>query len=75
MGIEGGADICRLLQMLGTRSRGDPLNRNFWRLHHWSIFLQRRFIGGRSLNGRSSGSIFLRVLIVTVKETKGRDLT
>jgi hypothetical protein len=74
MGVEGGTDICRLLQTLGTMSRGDLLNRSFWRLNHQSSFLQRRFIGGRSLNRRSGGSIFLRVLVVTVKETKGRDL-
>jgi hypothetical protein len=74
MGVEGGTDICRILQTLGTTSRGDPLNRSFWRLHHRSSFLQTRFIGGSSLNGKSSGSIFLWVLVVTVKETKGRDL-
>jgi hypothetical protein len=75
MGVEGGASICHLLETLGTTSRGDFLNRSFWRLNHRSSFFQRRFIGGRSLNRRSSGSIFLRVLVVTVKETKGRDLT
>jgi hypothetical protein len=75
MGVEGGTGICRLLQTLGTTSRGDPLNGSLGRLHHRSSFLQRRFIGMRSLNRRSSGSIFLRVLVVTEKETKGRDLT
>jgi hypothetical protein len=75
MGVEGGVDICRLLQTLGTTSRGDLLNRRFWRLHHQSSFLQRRLIDGCSLNRRSSGSIFLRVLVVTEKETKGRDFT
>jgi hypothetical protein len=75
MGVEGGTGICRLLQMLGTTSRGNPLNRSFWRLHHRSSFLQRRFIGSHSLSRRSSGSILLWVLIVVVKEAKGRDLT
>jgi hypothetical protein len=73
MGVEGNTDIYRLLQTLGTTSRGDPLNRSFWRLHHQSSFLQRRFIGSCSLNRRSSGSILLWVLVVTAKETKGRD--
>jgi hypothetical protein len=45
------------------------------RLHHQRSFLQRRFIDSRSLSRRSSGNIFLWVLVVTVKETKGRDLT
>jgi hypothetical protein len=75
MGVEGNTGIYRLLQTLGTMSRGDPLNMSFWRLHHRSSFLQRRFIGSRSLNRRSSGSILLRVLVVTAKETKVRDFT
>jgi hypothetical protein len=40
MGVEGNTGICRLLQTLGATSRGDPLNRSFWRLHHWSSFLK-----------------------------------
>jgi hypothetical protein len=75
MGVEGGTSVCRLLHMLGTTSRGDPLNRTLWRLHHRSSFLQRRFIDSHSLNRRSSGSILLRVLVVAVKESKGRNLT
>jgi hypothetical protein len=74
MGVEGGTGICGLLQTLETTSRGDPLNMSFWSLHHRSSFLERRLIGSRSLNRRSRGSILLRVLVVTMKETKGRDL-
>jgi hypothetical protein len=73
MGVERSTDVCRLLQTLGTTSRDNLFNRSFWRLRHLSRFLQRRFIGGCSLDRRSSGSIFLQVLIVTVKETKDRD--
>jgi hypothetical protein len=73
MGVEGSTSVCQLLQTLGTTSRDDLLHRSSWRLSHRSSFLQRRFIGGRSLNRRSKGSVFLRVLVVTVKETKGRD--
>jgi hypothetical protein len=73
MGIEGNTGICHLRQTFGTMRRGDPLNRSFWRLHHWGSFLERRFISSSSLNRRSSGSILLRVLIVTAKETKGKD--
>jgi hypothetical protein len=51
------------------------LKRSFWRLHHRSSFLQRRFIGSHSLNSRSSGSILLQVLVVTSKETKVKDFT
>jgi hypothetical protein len=74
MGVEGGTGVCRPLHTLGTTSGGDPLNRSLWRLHHRSSFL-RRFIGSHSLRRRSRGSILLRVLVVAVKETKGRDLT
>jgi hypothetical protein len=66
MGVEGSTGVCRPLHMLGTMSRGDPLNRSF---------LQRRFIGSYNLSRRSSGSIPLRVLIVAIKETKRRNLT
>jgi hypothetical protein len=72
MGIEGSTGICRLLQMLGTTRRGDPLSRSFWRLHHQSSLLERWFIGSSSLNRRSSSSILLRVLVVTTKETKSK---
>jgi hypothetical protein len=56
-----------------TTSRGDPLSRSFWRLHHSSNFLERRFISSSSLSRRSSGGSFLRVLIVTAKERKSKD--
>jgi hypothetical protein len=70
MGIEGKIGICHLLRTLGTMRRGGPLCRSFWRLHHRSSFLKRRFIGNSSLNRRSSGSILRWVLVVTAKETK-----
>jgi hypothetical protein len=73
MGVEGNTAICRLLQTFGAASRGDPLSRSFWRLHHWSNFLKRRFISS-SLNRRSSDGTFLRVLIVTAKERKSKDV-
>jgi hypothetical protein len=73
MGVEGNIDICRLLQTFGTVSRGDPLSRSFWRLHHWSNFLERRFISSSSLSRRSSGGTFLWVLVVTTKERKSKD--
>jgi hypothetical protein len=73
MGIKGNIGICRLFQTFGTTSRGDPLSRSFWRLHHWSNFLERRFISSSSLSRRSSGGILLWVLIVTAKELKSRD--
>jgi hypothetical protein len=75
MGVEGNTGICRLLQTLGTTSRGDPLNRSFWRLHHRGSFLKSGLISSDSLNRRSSASILLRVLVVTAKETKGKDFT
>jgi hypothetical protein len=74
MGIEGNIGICCLLQTFGTASRGDPLSRSFWRLHHWSNFLERRFISSSSLSRRSSGSTLLWVLVVTAKEIKSKDL-
>jgi hypothetical protein len=73
MGIEGNIGIYHLLQMFGTMSRGDPLSRSFWRLHHWSNFLERSFISSSSLSRRSSGSILLWVLVFTTKETKSKD--
>jgi hypothetical protein len=73
MGVKGNTGICRLLQMFGTMSRGNPLSRSFWRLHNWGSFLERRFISSSSLNRRSSGNILLWVLIVTAKETKSKD--
>jgi hypothetical protein len=73
MGIKGNIGICRLLQTFGTTSRGDPLSRSFWRLHHWSNFSERRFISSSSLSRRSSGNILLRVIVVTAKETKSKD--
>jgi hypothetical protein len=75
MGIEGSTGIYRLLQTFGTVRRGEPLSRIFWRLHHRSRYLEKGFIGNSSLNTRSSGSILLRVLVVTTKETKGKDFT
>jgi hypothetical protein len=74
MGVEGSTGICRLLQTLGATRRGDPLSRSFFRLHHWSSFLERRFIGRFSLNRRSSGSILFQVLVVTAKGIKSKDL-
>jgi hypothetical protein len=73
MGIKGNTGICRLLPTFGTTRIGDPLSRSFWRLHHWGSFLERRFISSSSFNRRSSGSILLRVLVVTAKETKSKD--
>jgi hypothetical protein len=73
MGVEGNTGICRLLQTLGTTRIRDPLSRSFWRLHHWGSFLERRFISSSSLNRRSSSNILLRVVVVTSKETKGKD--
>jgi hypothetical protein len=73
MGVKGNTDICRLLQMFGAVSRGDPLSRSFWRLHHWINFLKRRFISSSSLSRRSSDGTFLQVLVVTAKERKSKD--
>jgi hypothetical protein len=73
MGIKGSTGTCGLLQTLGTARRGDPLSGSFFQLHHLRNFLERRFICSSSLNKRSSGSILLRVLIVTAKETKSKD--
>jgi hypothetical protein len=73
MGIKGTTGIYRLLQTLGTARRGDPLSRSFFRLHHWSSLLERRFIGSSSLNRRSGGSMLFWVLVVTAKEMKSKD--
>jgi hypothetical protein len=74
MSVEGSTGICRLVQMLGTTRRGDPLSRSFFRLHHRSSLLERRFIGSSSLNRRSSGGILLWVLVVTAKGIKRKRL-
>jgi hypothetical protein len=71
MGVKGSTSHSGLLQTFrGTRVT--LLNRGFWRLHHRTSFLRRRFIGSRSINGRSNGSIPFRVLVVTAKETKSK---
>jgi hypothetical protein len=74
MGVEGSTGIYRLLQTLGATGRGNPLSRSFFRLHHRSSLLERRFIGSSSLNRRSSGDILFWVLIVTAKGIKSKDL-
>jgi hypothetical protein len=77
MGLKGSTGVCRLLQMLGTTSSDDLLNRSLgslWRLHHRINLLQRRFVGSHSLSRRSSGSIPLWVLVVAAKKTKGKRL-
>jgi hypothetical protein len=71
MGVEGSASHSRLLQTFGGM-RVTLLNRGFWRLHHHSNLLRRRFIGSRSIDEGSSGSIPFRVLIVTKKGTKSK---
>jgi hypothetical protein len=73
MGVEESTGICRLLQTLGTTRRGDPLSRSFFRLHHQSSLLERRFIGSSSLDRRSGGSILFWVLVVTTKGIKSKE--
>jgi hypothetical protein len=77
MGLKGSTGVCQLIQMLGTTSSDDLLNRSLWslwRLHHRVNLLQRRFVSSYCLSRRSSGSIPLRVLVVAAKKTKGKRL-
>jgi hypothetical protein len=71
MGVKGSrSHSCVLQTFRGTRVT--LLNRGFWRLHHCTSLLRRRFIGSRSIDGGSSGSIPFWVLVVTTKETKSK---
>jgi hypothetical protein len=75
MDLKGSTGVSRLLQMLGTTSSDDLLNRSLWslwRLHDRLNLLHRRFVGSHSLSRRSSGSIPLWVLVVAAKKTKGK---
>jgi hypothetical protein len=72
MGVKGSASHNCFLQMLGGTGV-TLLNRGLWRLHHHTSLLRRRFIGSRSIDNGSSGSIPFRVLIVIAKGTKRKD--
>jgi hypothetical protein len=72
MGVKGSASHSRLLQTLGGTGI-TLLNKGLWRLHHRTSLLRRRFIGSRSIDNGSSGSIPFRVLIVTATGTKSKD--
>jgi hypothetical protein len=73
MGIKGSANhSCLLRTFRGMRVT--LLNRGLWRLHHRTSLLRGWFIGSRSINNRSSGRFPFRVIIVTAKGTKNKDL-
>jgi hypothetical protein len=72
MGVKGSASYNHLLQMLGGTGV-TLLNRGFWRLHHCTSLLRRQFIGSRSINNGSSGSVPFWGLVVTATGTKSKD--
>jgi hypothetical protein len=73
MGVKGNTHRRHLLQTFGRTTRGTLLNGGLWRLHYRSSLLRRRVIGSSSISKGSSGSIPLRVLFVTGKETKSKN--
>jgi hypothetical protein len=72
MGVKGSVGHSHLLQTLGGMGV-TLLNRDLWRLHHRTSLFRRRFIGSRSIDIGSSGSIPFWVLVVTAKGTKSKD--
>jgi hypothetical protein len=72
MGIKGSANRSCLLQMLRSM-RVTLLNRGLWQLHYHTSLLRRWFIGSKSINNGSSGSVPFRVLVVTAKGTKSKN--
>jgi hypothetical protein len=74
MGSEGNISFLRFFRPLGAPGHGNFLDRSsggLQRFHGRLNFWHGRFISSYILSRRSSGSIPLRVLIITAKKAKG----
>jgi hypothetical protein len=72
--LQGNIGFLQFLRPLGTpgyRNFPDRSSGNLRRLHGRLSLLHRRFINSYIFSGRSSGSIPLRILIITAKKVKG----
>jgi hypothetical protein len=74
MGFEGNIGFLRFFRPFGAPGHGNFLGRSsrgLRRFHGWLDYWHGRFINSYILSRRSSGSIPLRVLIITAKKAKG----
>jgi hypothetical protein len=78
MGFEGNIGFLRFFQPLGAPGHRNFLDRSsggLRRFHGRLNFWHRRFISSYILSKRSSGSIPLRVLIITAKKNKRKRIS